>query len=384
MSGMIKNYEAVAFDLDGTLLNTEQGIVAAVRAAVAELGYEMPKDEVLKTFIGPPMVKSMGETFSLDRAEAERATDLFRSYYAQKYLMQAKPYEGLFVLLEKLKEAGVKIGVATFKRTDYGRKILEGFGIASYCAAICGDNAESTKTKAMIVADCINELGADPAKTLYIGDTRGDYIGASDAGADFAAVTYGFGFKAGEEVVPYGGKAPVLVANSVYDVIKYLIEKDEIEVDAMQKYSYAVGYDKNGAPLARELMALLDEKDIAFADLGVTDDTYYPIVAERTANAMLKANAEGQPARALLVCGTGIGMAISANKIKGVYAAVCHDPYSAERAVLSNNANCFCFGAQVVGTHTAKKLLEVILPLEFKDGRSTPKLAEVYRIEKEQ
>ncbi len=157
MSANIKNYQAVAFDLDGTLLNTQEGIINAVRAAVTELGYEMPSDDVLRGFIGPPMVRSMGETFGLSRAEADRATDLFRSFYSQKYLMQAKPYEGLFVLLEMLKAAGVKVGVATFKRTDYGRKILEGFGIAPYCAAICGDNNESTKTKAEIVADCIRD-----------------------------------------------------------------------------------------------------------------------------------------------------------------------------------------------------------------------------------
>ena len=383
MSGNIKNYDAVAFDLDGTLLNTQQGIVNAVKAAVTELGYDMPSDEVLRGFIGPPMVKSMGETFNLDRAEAVKATDLFRRYYCDRFLMQAKPYEGLFALLEMLKANGVKIGVATFKRTDYGAEILKGFGVASYCSSICGDNPESTKTKAEIVADCIAELGAEPSRTLYIGDTAGDFRGAVEAGADFAAVTYGFGFVPGEDIPQYGSKSPVLVANTVYDVIKYLFKEDEQE-PGEQAYSYIVGYDVNGAPLAAELCKTLEEHGVEYADLGATDSTYYPIVAERVCKAMLRENENGVKARAILVCGTGIGMAISANKIRGVYAAVCHDPYSAERSVLSNNANVFCFGAQVIGAHSAKKLLEVVLPLEFKDGRSTPKLAEVYRIEREQ
>lgn len=378
-------YRAVAFDLDGTLLNTQQGIINAVRAAVAELGFEMPSDEVLNTFIGPPMVRSMGETFGLERAEADNATAVFRRYYSNVYLMQAKPYEGLFELLELLKKAGVKIGVATYKRTDYGQKILRGFGVADYCSAICGDNDASTKTKAEIVKDCIEELGESPENTLYIGDTRGDFTGAVDAGADFAAVTYGFGFRPGAAVEPYAERSPVLVANTVRDVIKYLFKDERCACarssDTEVNMNWFVGYDKNGAPLAAELIKLLNSKGIEPRDMGVTDDTYYPIVAESTCRAMLN---EGGNARAILVCGTGIGMCISANKIKGVYAAVCHDPYSAERSVLSNDANVFCFGAQVIGPEAAKKMMEIILPLEFKPGRSTPKLAEVRRIEAEQ
>ena len=371
-------YKAVAFDLDGTLLNTQRGIINAVRAAVTELGYPMPSDEVLNTFIGPPMVKSMGETFGLDRAGADIATAKFREYYSQKYLMQAEPYEGLFTLLDMLKNAGVRIGVATYKRTDYGRKILEGFGIADYCASICGDNNESTKTKADIIRDCVTELGVSPENTLYIGDTRGDFIGAVEAGADFAAVTYGFGFKPSVPVEAYSGKLPVLVANTVHDVIQYLFKNEAETRGNTAMFDHIIAYDKNGAPLAEALKAHLEKQGIPVADMGVTDDTYYPIVAEKACNAMLAAD---KPTRTILVCGTGIGMAISANKIKGVYAAVCHDPYSAERAVLSNNANVFCFGAQVIGSEAAKKMLDIILPLTFKEGRSTPKLAEVYRIE---
>ena len=379
-----KAYEAVAFDLDGTLLNTQRGIINAVRAAVKELGLPMPSDEVLRTFIGPPMVKSMGETFGLDRAGADRATSLFRRYYANEFLMQAEPYEGLFTLLDMLKGAGIKIGVATYKREDYGRKILEGFGIADYCSAICGDNDASTKTKADIVRECIIELGADPAKTLYIGDTRGDFIGAAEAGADFAAVTYGFGFAPNEDAEPYTAsdgtqKTPVLVANTVYDVIQYLFKENTPE-GAFGMYDIIVGYDNNGAPLAKKLEAALRDKGVSFFDMGAEDGTYYPIVAERVCRELLSRE---KPARAILVCGTGIGMCIAANKIKGVYAAVCHDAYSAERSVLSNNANVFCFGAQVIGPEAAKKMLDIILPLTFKEGRSTPKLAEVYRIEKD-
>ncbi len=145
-------------------------------------------------------------------------------------------------------------------------------------------------------------------------------------------------------------------------------------------YDYIIGYDKNGAALGRCLAEHLRGKGIGVCDMGADDGTYYPLVAERVCKALKKS---AVPARAILVCGTGLGMCIAANKIKGVYAAVCHDAYSAERAVLSNNANVFCFGARVIGDMAAKSLVDIILPLEFREGRSTPKLAEIYRIENE-
>lgn len=86
---------------------------------------------------------------------------------------------------------------------------------------------------------------------------------------------------------------------------------------------------------------------------------------------------QGSSAEALLVCGTGIGMAIVANKVPGVRAACCHDPYSAERARKSNDAQVITMGAQVVAPALAMSLLDIWLQSEFAGGRSTPKVDKI-------
>jgi ribose 5-phosphate isomerase B len=109
-------------------------------------------------------------------------------------------------------------------------------------------------------------------------------------------------------------------------------------------------------------------------DLGVngaSDPTEYPLIAEKLCGKLIAENYEPQ---GILICGTGLGMAICANKFKGIRATVCHDNFSAERAKLSNDANVLCMGARVIGPELAKKIAKEWLSLEFVDGSSTPKV----------
>ncbi|NLZ45042.1 MAG: RpiB/LacA/LacB family sugar-phosphate isomerase [Clostridia bacterium] len=118
------------------------------------------------------------------------------------------------------------------------------------------------------------------------------------------------------------------------------------------------------------------------ADVGVNspdDETIYPLIAEKVVKEIINSNYEKQ---GILLCGTGIGMAITANKFPGIYAAVCHDAYAAERARLSNNVNVFCMGARIIGPELAKKVLKEWLNLEFKGGRSLPKVTKISEIER--
>ena len=88
--------------------------------------------------------------------------------------------------------------------------------------------------------------------------------------------------------------------------------------------------------------------------------------------------ASGACERGILICGTGIGMAMAANKIKGAYAAVCHDIYSKQRSILSNDANILCMGALVIGQKTAEELVRLWLPLRF--DPSSPSAAKVAQL----
>lgn len=141
----------------------------------------------------------------------------------------------------------------------------------------------------------------------------------------------------------------------------------------------AIGCDDAAYNLKIELINYLESLGIECDDFGAGagDTTLYPNVAEKVALAV----AEGKYERAILTCGTGIGMCITANKIPGIRAAVCHDVFSAERARKSNDAQIICFGERVIGVELAKSLLKTWLECDFAGGGSTPKLEKMKEID---
>lgn len=134
----------------------------------------------------------------------------------------------------------------------------------------------------------------------------------------------------------------------------------------------AIGCDENAFELKESIKAHLTELGVEYEDFGADkgEDTLYPEIARRVAVSIM----EGKHERGILICGTGLGMAITANKIPGVRAATCHDVYSAERARKSNNAQIITFGAQVIGPVLVNKLVDVWLDSDFAGGRSQPKV----------
>ena len=142
----------------------------------------------------------------------------------------------------------------------------------------------------------------------------------------------------------------------------------------------AIGCDEAAYNLKKVIMEHLDEQGIEYKDFGADagETVLYPDVAAKAAEAV----ARGEFERGILVCGTGIGMAITANKVPGIRAAVCHDPYSAERARKSNNAQIMCMGERVIGVELAKMLVDIWLECDFSGGRSTPKVEKIMEYEK--
>jgi ribose 5-phosphate isomerase B len=133
-----------------------------------------------------------------------------------------------------------------------------------------------------------------------------------------------------------------------------------------------VGADNAGYPLKERLKQVLlsDERVAEVIDLGVdsaADDLPYPHIGIKAAETVRVGRAD----RALLCCGTGIGVAISANKVPGVRATVAHDSYSVERSVLSNNAQVLCFGARVIAGELAEKLTHEWLTHEFDEASAS-------------
>ena len=136
-----------------------------------------------------------------------------------------------------------------------------------------------------------------------------------------------------------------------------------------------IGCDHLGLVLKETLRRHLQDRDLVVVDTGVNDDS--PVDYPDIGAALARRLARGEFERGILVCGTGAGMAIAANKIAGVRAVCVMDPYTAERAIASNNAQIITFGAQVIGPQVAVMLADIYLRNEFQGGRSAPKVAKL-------
>lgn len=142
----------------------------------------------------------------------------------------------------------------------------------------------------------------------------------------------------------------------------------------------AVGCDHGGFELKLAVLKYLEEKGIEYKDFGTysADSVDYPVFAEKTANAVISGECE----LGLLFCGTGIGISMAANKVKGVRAACCSDKFSVEMTRLHNNANILCLGGRVVSNEEGVELVDIFLNTPFSgDERHQKRIDMVMAIE---
>ena len=129
----------------------------------------------------------------------------------------------------------------------------------------------------------------------------------------------------------------------------------------------AIACDHSALELKKEIEALLCAHGLEYKDFGTdtTDSCHYPIYGARAAIAV----ANGECDRGIVICGTGIGMSLVANKVKGIRCALCGDPYSAKMTRAHNDANMLALGARVIGVELAKMIVEAFLDTSFEGGR---------------
>ena len=194
---------AIIFDLDGTLLDTSEGVVECARYAAERLGQpRLPREELLD-FIGPPLTDSFPKHYGFDEETTKEAIRLFRQHYREGAVYKAKPYEGVFSLCDALHARGTFMAVATNKLEPMAQKLLAHFGFDRYCSPIRGADPEGRLKKADLIRLCLEELGIRPEESVLMGDTVFDAEGAAAAGVGFLAVTYGFGFRTRSDAEPY-------------------------------------------------------------------------------------------------------------------------------------------------------------------------------------
>ena len=142
----------------------------------------------------------------------------------------------------------------------------------------------------------------------------------------------------------------------------------------------AIGCDHGGIVLKPAVTAYLEGKGIEYVDLGTytTDSVDYPVYAKKVAEAVVS----GACDKGILLCGTGIGMSIAANKVKGIRAAVLSDEFSAAACSAHNNANVLCLGGRILSPEKATKLVDLWLTTPFEGGRHVRRLDEIADLEK--
>jgi phosphoglycolate phosphatase len=206
--------EAVLFDLDGTLTDSAPGLVSCIGYALDELGIEPPDAETMRTFLGPPLWVTFRDHFGLDEEQVVRAIELYRERYHDTGMFENTVYDGIRDTLEALRDANIRMAIATSKPEYSATRILEHFDLAQYFEFIGADDLEGSRaSKTKVIAHVLANTGLDPIaqRMIMVGDRRHDVEGAASHGIDTIGVLWGYGDHA--ELANAGAR--VIVANPV-------------------------------------------------------------------------------------------------------------------------------------------------------------------------
>ncbi|MFY0653051.1 MAG: HAD-IA family hydrolase [Cyclobacteriaceae bacterium] len=174
-------HKNVLFDLDGTIIEPEEGIINSVLFALNKLGIKEDDRVALRSFIGPPLTDSFTERYQLSETRALEAVKCYREFFSEKGILQNTLYDGVVDMLEELAGAGFRLFVATSKPTFYAEKIISRYGLDKYFEAVVGSNMDNTrKDKTEIIKHVITEYKLNSHETVMVGDRKYDIIGAHD------------------------------------------------------------------------------------------------------------------------------------------------------------------------------------------------------------
>lgn len=221
-----KNYKLAIFDVDGTMLDTSEGLLASTVYTINALGYPLPEQSVLESFIGPRIQDSLSRVFGLKGDALNQAAKMFRDHYKAGNALLAKPYDGIYDVLDLLKEQGIHIAVATNKRQDFVDGLMEKYAFLPYVEAVFGTDFAGKLTKTDLILSCMEKLRiGEKENVLMIGDSAYDAKAAQEAGIDFIGVTYGFDFKTPEEVSAWKNAG---CAGSLMELKHFFRETEEV------------------------------------------------------------------------------------------------------------------------------------------------------------
>ena len=187
--------EYIFMDLDGTITNPAEGITKCFEYALNHFGIEVENRTQLEQFIGPPLRQSFKEGFGFDDEKATEAIAKYRERFNPTGMFENEVYDGMEAALQRLKEAGRILIVATSKPEHMAVKILEHFGLDGYFDDICGSCDDKNRNeKDEVIRFALEKHGiTDKTKVLMVGDRKFDVTGAKKCGIPCLGVLYGFG-----------------------------------------------------------------------------------------------------------------------------------------------------------------------------------------------
>ncbi|MBQ7758287.1 HAD hydrolase-like protein [Anaerotignum sp.] len=207
----------ILFDLDGTLTDSAIGVINACQYMQKKMGMKVWDKADLKFIVGPPLMKTFTEDFSMDKETAEQAMVTYREYYTTIGLFENSVYPGIEEMLENLKAKGKRMAVATSKKEELAFRILEHFGIAKYFEVIGGDKREVGRdNKAKVIDYVLETMEAKKEDVIMVGDRMFDIEGAHAIGIPCIAVEFGYGDRA--EFEEYGADFIAATAGDVADL----------------------------------------------------------------------------------------------------------------------------------------------------------------------
>lgn len=187
--------KAVLFDLDGTLIDSFEGIAKSAQYALRRFGINEENLENLRPFVGPPLVESFQKWYGLSKEQAIEATDIYRERYRPIGILECSLYPGVGECIRTLKAEGYQIGMASSKPEEFCRRILEHFGLLDLFDDVVGATFDRRiDTKEEVLNEVLRRWSDIPKDQMcLIGDTMFDLVGAKKIGIDCIAVSYGFG-----------------------------------------------------------------------------------------------------------------------------------------------------------------------------------------------
>jgi phosphoglycolate phosphatase len=188
---------ALFFDLDGTLVDSEAGIVGSIRHAFAELGRPPPAPPQLRAWIGPPLRDSFTDYFAGDQALVEQALSLYRERYDAQGWREHTVFPEIGAAVAALAAAGHRFAVVTSKNERFARRIVATLPFAAHFEEIVGASDDGARrAKPDLIAEALRRMSLQPAQCVMIGDRRMDIDGANHHGMRSIGVLWGFGDEA--------------------------------------------------------------------------------------------------------------------------------------------------------------------------------------------